>query len=114
MPEEANILQETDAGYISEMNAQRAAEKAGLAAVTLTESLEKQRFAEEMILVYGRVMELEEDSEKIREAGLKKMELEMQQGNYEQALQTAGIVSEKTGGSERLSALIGECEESIP
>ena len=67
-----------------------------------------------MILVYGRVMELEEDSEKIREAGLKKMELEMQQGNYEQALQTAGIVSEKTGGSERLSALIGECEESIP
>lgn len=114
VPEEANILQETDAGYISEMNAQRAAEKAGLAAVTLTESLEKQRFAEEMILVYGRVMELEEDSEKIREAGLKKMELEMQQGNYEQALQTAGIVSEKTGGSERLSALIGECEESIP
>lgn len=114
VPEEANILQETDAGYISEVNAQRAAERAGLAAVTLTESLEKQRFAEEMILVYGRVMELEEDSEKIREAGLKKMELEMQQGNYEQALQTAGIVSEKTGGSERLSALIGECEESIP
>ena len=108
------IAKEKDAGYISEVNAQRAAEKAGLAAVTLTESLEKQRFAEEMILVYGRVMELEEDSEKIREAGLKKMELEMQQGNYEQALQTAGIVSEKTGGSERLSALIGECEESIP
>ncbi len=108
------IAKEKDAGYISEMNAQQAAEKAGLAAVTLTESLEKQRFAEEMILVYGRVMELEEDSEKIREAGLKKMELEMQQGNYEQAIQTAKIVSEKAGGSERLSALIGECEESIP
>lgn len=114
VPEETNIVQETNAGYISEINVQRTAEKAGMAAASLTESLEKQRFAEEMILAYGRVMELEEDSEKIREAGLKKMELEMQQGNYEQALQTARIVSEKTGGSEKLSALIGECEESIP
>lgn len=108
------IPDETEAEYINKEYAQRTAEKTGMAVENLTETLEKQRLAEEMIRVYGRVMELEEDSEKIREAGLKKMELEMRQGNYEQALQTAKAVSEKTGGSEKLSALIGECEESTP
>ena len=42
------------------------------------------------------------------------MELEMKQGDYEQALETAKVVAEKTGGSEELSVLIGECEESTP
>ena len=109
-----SIPDETETEYINKEYAQRTAEKTGMAVENLTETLEKQRLAEEMIRVYGRVMELEEDSEKIREAGLKKMELEMRQGNYEQALQTAKAVSEKTGGSEKLSALIGECEESTP
>lgn len=109
-----SVTEETNAEYINEEYAQRAVKKTGMAAENLAESLEKQRLAEEMILVYGRVMELEEDNEKIKEAGLKKMELEMQQGDYEQALQTAKVVAEKTGGSEELSALIGECEESTP
>ena len=85
-----------------------------MAAATLTGSLKEQKIAEEMIRVYGRVMELEEDNEKIKEAGLKKMKLEMQQGDYEQALETAKVVAEKTGSSEELSVLIGECEESTP
>ena len=42
------------------------------------------------------------------------MKLEMQQGDYEQALQTAKVITEKTGGSEELSVLIGECEENTP
>ena len=60
---------------------------------------------------YGRVIEREEDKEKIKEAGLKKMKLEMRQENYEQALETAKTVSEKTGGSEKLSELIEGCEK---
>lgn len=114
MPEETSVLKETNVEYINEEYVQRAAEKTGMAAEILAESLEKQRIAEEMIRVYGRVMELEEDNEKIKEAGLKKMKLEMQQGDYEQALETAKVVAEKTGGSEELSVLIGECEESTP
>ena len=114
MPEETSVLKETNVEYINEEYVQRAAEKTGMAAEILAESLEKQRIAEEMILAYGRVMELEEDSEKIKEAGIKKMELEMKQGDYEQALETAKVVAEKTGGSEELSVLIGECEESTP
>lgn len=108
MPEETNVE------YINEECVQRAAEKTGMAAATLTGSLKEQKIAEEMIRVYGRVMELEEDNEKIKEAGLKKMKLEMQQGDYEQALQTAKVITEKTGGSEELSVLIGECEENTP
>lgn len=88
------------------VRAEEAAEITGLAARGLTESLEKKMFTDEMIRIYGRIIELEEDKEKIREAGLKKMELEMRQGDYEQALETAKIISEKTGGSEELSALI--------
>ena len=114
MPEETSVLKETNVEYINEEYVQRAAEKTGMAAEILAESLEKQRIAEEMILAYGRVMELEEDSEKIKEAGIKKMELEMKQGDYEQALETAKVVAEKTGSSEELSVLIGECEESTP
>lgn len=88
---------------------EEAAEKAGLAVKSMAECLEDRKFAEEMIRAYGRVMELETDGEKIREAGLKKMKLEMQIGEYEQALGTAGMITEKSGGSEELSALIGEC-----
>lgn len=114
MPEETSVLKETNVEYINEEYVQRAAEKTGMAAATLTGSLKEQKIAEEMIRVYGRVMELEEDNEKIKEAGLKKMKLEMQQGDYEQALQTAKVITEKTGGSEELSVLIGECEENTP
>lgn len=42
------------------------------------------------------------------------MKLEMRQKNYEQALETAKTVSEKTGGSEKLSELIEGCEKNIP
>lgn len=114
IPEEVSMPKETKVEYINEEYVQRAVEKTGMAAEILAESLEKQRIAEEMILAYGRVMELEEDSEKIKEAGIKKMELEMKQGDYEQALETAKVVAEKTGSSEELSVLIGECEESTP
>lgn len=114
IPEEVSMPKEKKVEYINEEYVQRAAEKTGMAAEILAESLEKQRIAEEMILAYGRVMELEEDSEKIKEAGIKKMELEMKQGDYEQALETAKVVAEKTGSSEELSVLIGECEESTP
>lgn len=63
---------------------------------------------------YGKVMELEQNQEKIKEAGMKKMELEMQKGNYEQALETARTVAEKVGGSEELEMLIEDCEENMP
>lgn len=80
----------------------------------LSEFLEKQKLMDEMISVYARVMELEEDEEKIQAAGLQKMKLEMRKGDYEQALETAKAVEEQTGGSEELNALVSACEESTP
>lgn len=69
---------------------------------------------DEAIEAYGKVMELEQDMEKMKEAGMKKMELEMRKGDYAQALETARTVAEKAEGSEELDELIGECEEETP
>ena len=60
--------------------AEEAAEKTGLASQELVGFLEKRIITDEMISAYGRVIELEEDKEKIKEAGLKKMKLEMPAG----------------------------------
>lgn len=78
------------------------------------EAKEREVLLDEAIEAYGKVLELEKDKEKIREAGMKKMELEMQKGDYRQALATAGTVAVKAGGSEELETLIGDCEENIP
>lgn len=119
-----HIVKKENRKYMREQNpesektgticAEEAAEKTGLASQELVGFLEKRIITDEMISAYGRVIELEEDKEKIKEAGLKKMKLEMRQENYEQALETAKTVSEKTGGSEKLSELIEGCEKNIP
>lgn len=69
---------------------------------------------DQAIDAYGKIMELEQDQGRFKEAGMKKMELEMQKGDYEQALETAGIVAGKAGVSEELEMLIDDCEENIP
>ena len=47
----------------------------------------------------------EDDKEKVKEAALKKMKLEMERGDYEQALKTAEAASEKIGGAEELAKI---------
>ena len=112
----------TDETYIQEKKVESSTEEADVSAVqevtekmaaageNLSESFERQRLLEETINAYGRLMEVEEDAERIRAAGLKKMELEMEKGNYVQALETAAKVTEKTGRSEEVTALAAKCE----
>ena len=85
-------------------------EKITAAGADLSESFERQRLLEETINAYGRLMEVEEDSERIKAAGLRKMKLEMKKGNYARALKTAEQVTEKTGVSKEVIALSAECE----
>lgn len=61
---------------------------------------------------YGRLIELGESADEIEEAGLGKMELEAETGNYDQAVQTGRSVLEKIGDSEPISARIAEYEAS--
>lgn len=89
---------------------QKAVRFAVTAVENLGEALEDRKHEDEMISVYGRIMELETEKKRITEAGLKKMELEMQRGEFEQALDTAKVISEKTGKSEKVTALIERCK----
>lgn len=98
-------IEEVDTSAVKEVT-----EKITAAGADLSESFERQRLLEETINAYGRLMEVEEDSERIKAAGLRKMKLEMKKGNYARALKTAEQVTEKTGVSKEVIALSAECE----
>ena len=79
--------------------------RTGRAANSLAGTLKEQELLRETIGVYDRLIILEDDKEKVKEAALKKMKLEMERGDYEQALKTAEAASEKIGGAEELAKI---------
>lgn len=69
---------------------------------------EREEMIEEAICAYGRLLEIEDRSEMIESAGIRKMKLEAGQGQYAKALLTGEAVQEKTGGSEETERLMEE------
>lgn len=82
------------------------------AADGMPEKLKHQGLLRETIGAYDQLLFLEDDKEKIKETALKKMKLEMEQGDYEQAMQTAETASEKMGGAEEIAAAVRQYDEN--
>ena len=78
----------------------------------MPEKLKHQGLLRETIGAYDQLLFLEDDKEKIKETALKKMKLEMEQGDYEQAMQTAETASEKMGGAEEIAAAVRQYDEN--
>ena len=57
---------------------------------------------------YERLIETEERTKKIESAGIKKMTLEAERGQYAQALLTGDTVLEKIGSSQQVESLMNE------
>lgn len=74
----------------------------------LAAAYEREEMTEEAICAYGRLLEIEDRSEMIESAGIRKMKLEAAQGQYAKALLTGETVQEKTGGSEEAERLMEE------
>ena len=69
---------------------------------------EREEMTEEALLTYERLIETEERTEKIESAGIKKMTLEAERGQYAQALLTGDTVLEKIGSSQQVESLMNE------
>ena len=82
------------------------------AADGMPEKLKHQGLLRETIGAYDQLLFLEDDKEKIKETALKKMKLEMEQGDYEQAMQTAETASEKMGGAEEIATAVRQYDEN--
>lgn len=67
-----------------------------------------EQMLEDTLLAYGRLIEIEEERGRIEQAGIKKMELEAEKGDYGQAVATGIEVLEKLESSEKISELIEE------
>ena len=63
---------------------------------------------EEMLLAYDRLLELERDRSRIEETAVKKMRLEAEAGETEEAIRTGRAALKKTGGSEEIAGLLEE------
>lgn len=66
---------------------------------------------EDTLLAYGRLIEIEDEPGRIEQAGIKKMELEAEKGDYGRAVATGMQVLEKLESSEKISSLIEEYRE---
>ncbi len=69
---------------------------------------EREEMTEEAILAYERLIEIEDQKEKIENAGIKKMRLEAGRGQYAQALLTGDMVVKKIGTSQQVEGLMDE------
>ena len=63
---------------------------------------------EEAIQACGRLVEIEEQQERIESAGVKKMQLEAGQGQYAKAVLTGETVLRKLGTSQQIEQLMEE------
>ena len=69
---------------------------------------EREEMTEEAILAYERLIEIEDQKEKIENAGIKKMRLDAGRGQYAQALLTGDMVVKKIGTSQQVEGLMDE------
>ena len=75
---------------------------------SLAAAYEREEMTGEAISAYARLVEIEERSEMIENAGIRKMKLEAGQKQYAAALLTGEGLLEKLGGSEAVQELIEE------
>lgn len=75
---------------------------------SLASAYEREEMAEEAVLAYGRLLEIEESSERIENAGIKKMKLEAGQGQYAKAVLTGERLLERVESSEAAETLMLE------
>ena len=60
----------------------------------------------QQIQTYGQLIELEQDPMRLEEAGVRKMELEAEQGDYKQAAETGKEVLQRIEDSEKITKLL--------
>lgn len=74
----------------------------------LAAAYEREEMTEEAIQACGRLVEIEEQQERIESAGVKKMQLEAGQGQYAKAVLTGETVLRKLGASQQIEQLMEE------
>ncbi len=75
---------------------------------SLSAAYERQEMTEEAILAYGRLLEIEEGTDRIEAAAEKKMNLEAGQGQYAQAVLTGEEALLRAEHSEKIRTLTEE------
>lgn len=103
---DAVLLENTAEGNQDVLTAAKELERKALHA--FAEACEREEMTDDAILAYGRLLEIEEQKEKVEQAGVRKMELEAESGLYAQAVLTGERVLEKTGSSQTVARLMQE------
>ena len=77
----------------------------------LAAAYEREAMPQEAAQAYGRLLDIESHGERIESAGIKKMKLEADMGQYARAVLTGEEVLERIESSEEISRLMDEYEK---